>query len=133
MILRNHFRKAMIYLVIIRIFMTCSTIMDSMLYRRNTTYNFRNLQKFQSEREFFFYGLEILSYHAPQLWTLFLEEIRQRNTISPFKSDIRHWICRVSLQIVQSVKTSGGTAPSNFKSRFCQFGPSNTPPYFIEY
>ena len=29
-------------------------IMDSMLNRRNITYNFRNLQEFQSERELFF-------------------------------------------------------------------------------
>ena len=29
-------------------------IMDSMLNRRNITYNFRNLQEFQLERELFF-------------------------------------------------------------------------------
>ena len=36
------------------------------------------------------YGIETLSYHAPQLWTLFLEEIKQRNTISFFKSDVNN-------------------------------------------
>ena len=71
-------------------------IMDSMLNRRNITYsNFRNLQQFQSERKrTVFNGLETLSYHAPQLWTLLLEEIKQRNTINLFKSDVKQWICR---------------------------------------
>ena len=58
-------------------------IMDSMLNRRNITYNFRNLQEFQSEKKrTIFNGLENLSYRAPQLWTLLPEEIKQRNTIS---------------------------------------------------
>ena len=68
-------------------------IMDSLLNRRTICYNFRNLQKFQSERKrTVFYGLEIISYGAPQLWTILLEEFKQRNTISLFKSD-RQWIC----------------------------------------
>ena len=56
-------------------------IMDSMLNRRNITYNFRNLQMFQSERKItIFYGLKTLSYRSPQL-SLVLKEIKQRNTI----------------------------------------------------
>ena len=52
-------------------------IMDSMLNRRNITYNFRNLQEFQSERKrTVFNGLETLSYRAPQLWLLLSEEIK---------------------------------------------------------
>ena len=55
--------------------------MDSMLNRRNITYNFRNLQMFQSERKItIFYGLKTLSYRSPQL-SLVLKEIKQRNTI----------------------------------------------------
>ena len=70
------------------------TIMDSMLNGRTICYNFRNLQEFQSERErTVFYGLETISYRAPQLWTILPEEFKQRNTISLFKSDVRHWIC----------------------------------------
>ena len=43
-------------------------IMDSMLNRRNITYNFRNLQMFQSERKItIFYGLKTLRYRSPQL------------------------------------------------------------------
>ena len=69
-------------------------IMDSLLNRRTICYNFRNLQKFQSERKrTVFYGLEIISYRAPQLWTILPEEFKQRNTISLFKSDVRQWIC----------------------------------------
>ena len=70
-------------------------IMDSMLNKRNITYNFRNLQEFQWERNrTVFNGLEILSYRAPQLWTLFPEEIKHRNTINLFKSDLKQWICK---------------------------------------
>ena len=70
-------------------------IMDSMLNRRNITYNFRNLQVFQSERKTnVFNGLETLSYRAPKLWTLLPEEIKQRNTINLFKNDLKQWICK---------------------------------------
>ena len=42
-------------------------IMDSMLNRRTICCNFRNLQEFQLERKrTVFYGLEAISYHAPQ-------------------------------------------------------------------
>ena len=69
-------------------------IMDSLLNRRTIHYNFRNLQEFQSERKrTVFYGLETISYRAPQLWTILPEEFKQRNTISLFKSDVRQWIC----------------------------------------
>ena len=72
-----------------------SPIMDSMLNRRNITYNFRNLQKFQSEKKrTVFNGLETLSYRAPQLWTLLPEEIKQRNTINLFTIDVKQWICK---------------------------------------
>ena len=70
-------------------------IIDSMLNRRNITYNFRNLQEFQSERKrTVFNGLETPSYRAPQLWTLLPEEIKQRNPINLFKSDVKQWICK---------------------------------------
>ena len=68
--------------------------MDSLLNRRTIHYNFRNLQEFQSERKrTVFYGLETISYRAPQLWTILPEEFKQRNTISLFKNDVRQWIC----------------------------------------
>ena len=70
-------------------------IMGSMLNRKTICYNFRNLQEFQSERKncekAVFYGLETISYRAPQLWTILPEEFKQRNPISLFKSDVRHW------------------------------------------
>ena len=40
-----------------------------------------------------FYGLETISYRAPQSWTILPEEFKQRNTISLFKGDVRQWIC----------------------------------------
>ena len=70
-------------------------IMDSMLNRRNITYNFRNLQEFQSQRKrTVFTGVETLSYRPPQLWTLLSEEINQEDTINLFKSGVKRWICK---------------------------------------
>ena len=39
-----------------------------------------------------FYSLEIISYLAPQLWTLLTEELKQRSTICLLKSDVRQWM-----------------------------------------
>ena len=67
-------------------------IMDTMLNRRNITFNFRNLQSFgQKEKELFL--METLSYRIPQLWIFLLEEIKQRNAINLFKSDVKQWTC----------------------------------------
>ena len=66
-------------------------IMKSKLNRRNIIYNFRNLQEFQSGRTASSWNP---SYRAPQRWTLLPEEIKQRNTITPFKSDLKQWICK---------------------------------------
>ena len=93
-------------------------IMDSMLNRRTICYNFRNLQEFQSERKrTVFYGLETISYRAPQLWTILPEEFKQRNTISLFKSDVRQWICnecpcRLCKIFVSNLGFIWGTAPN---------------------
>ena len=71
--------------------------MDSMLNRRNVTYNFRNLQEFLSERKkTVCYGLQTLSYLTCQLWTLLPEKIKQRNK-SIFKNDVKQWICKECL------------------------------------
>ena len=93
-------------------------IMDSLLNRRTIHYNFRNLQEFQSERKrTVFYGLETISYRAPQLWTILPEEFKQRNTISLFKSDVRQWICnecpcRLCKVFVPNLGFIWGTAPN---------------------
>ena len=40
---------------------------------------------FQSEKKrTVFYGLETMSYRAPQLWAILLEDFKQRNTTSLF-------------------------------------------------
>ena len=70
----------------------CAIFMDfSKAFRTRTIcFNFRNLQEFKSERKrTVFYGIETISYHASQLWTILLEEFKQGNTISLFKSDAR--------------------------------------------
>ena len=70
-------------------------IMNSVLNMINVICNFRNLQTFHSKRKWTaFYGLQTLSYCAPQLWTLWQEKIKQRNTICLFKSDVKQWICK---------------------------------------
>ena len=69
-------------------------IMDFLLNRRTICYNVRDLQEFQSEKKrTVFYGLETMSNRAPQLWAILLEDFKQRNTISLFKSDVRQCIC----------------------------------------
>ena len=102
--------------------------MDSMLNRRNITCNFRNFPEFQSERKRnIFNGLETLSYcdRASQLWTLLLEEIKQKNTINLFKSDVKHK--RMSLQIMQNVCTKPriymkcGSYPGTIYDIICVF------------
>ena len=51
-------------------------IMDSVLNRRTICYNFKNLQEFQSERKrTVFYSLETISYHLPQLFTIFAGKV----------------------------------------------------------
>ena len=57
-------------------------ILNSMLNKKNITYNFRNLEEFQSERKRnVFNGLETLSYRAPQLWTLLPKEKRHNKSL----------------------------------------------------
>ena len=59
---------------------------------RTVCCNFRNLelQELQMEKKkTVFYGLETISYRAPQLRTLLSEEFKQKNTISLFKSNVR--------------------------------------------
>ena len=93
-------------------------IMDSLLNRRTICYNFRNLQEFQSEgKRTVFYGLETISYRAPQLWTILPEMFKQRNTISLFKNDFRQWICnecpcRLWKIFVPNLGFIRGTAPN---------------------
>ena len=56
--------------------------LNSMLNKKNITYNFRNLEEFQSERKrTVFNGLETLSYRAPQLWTLLPKEKRHNKSL----------------------------------------------------
>ena len=62
-------------------------------------------------------GLETTSYHAPQLWTIFLEELKQRNTTSLFKSDMKQQICnecpcRLCKVFVPNLGFIWGTAPN---------------------
>ena len=64
-----------------------------------------------------FYGLETISYRAPQLLTIFPEEFTQRNTISLFKSDVRQCICnecpyRLCKVFVPNLGFTWGTAPN---------------------
>ena len=40
------------------------------------------------------YGRETLSYRYPQLWSLLPESLKERNSLSQFKRNIKRWICR---------------------------------------
>ena len=70
-------------------------IIGSMLNKRFNTYDLRNFQEFATERKTtVWYGLEIFSYRYPQLWSLLPESLKEMNSLSQFKRNIKHWICR---------------------------------------
>ena len=70
-------------------------IMESISNKRFNTYNLRNFQEFTAERKrTVWYGLETLSYRYPQLWSLLPESFKEMNSLSQFKRNIKHWICR---------------------------------------
>ena len=62
---------------------------------RFNTYNLRNFQEFATERKRTVrYGLESLSHRYPQLWPPLPESFKEMNSLSQFKRNIKHWICR---------------------------------------
>ena len=70
-------------------------IMESISNQRFNTYNLKNFQEFATERKrTVSYGLETLSYRYPQLWSLLPESLKEMNSFSQFKRNIKHWICR---------------------------------------
>ena len=70
-------------------------IMESILNKRFNTYNLKNFQDFVTERKrTFWYSLETFSYRYPQLWSLLPESLKEMNSLSQFKRNIKHWICR---------------------------------------
>ena len=66
--------------------------MKSMFKSRNTSGNLRNFQEFEKKKTEYF-GLETLSYRSRQLWSLLLENMRQRNSLDQFKGSARQWVC----------------------------------------
>ena len=70
-------------------------IVESVSNKRFNTYNLRNFQEFAAERKrTVWYGLETLSYRYPKLWYLLPESLKEMNSLSQFKRNIKHWICR---------------------------------------
>ena len=68
---------------------------ESILNMGFHTFNLRNFQEFETERKrTVWYGLENLSYRYPQLWSLLPESLKEMNSLSQFKRNIKHWICR---------------------------------------
>ena len=65
-------------------------IMGSILKGRNNTYNVRNFQEFETERNrTVYFGLETISYRSPKLWSLLPEHMKQLNSIDHFKRSVR--------------------------------------------
>ena len=63
--------------------------------KRFNTYNLRNFQGFAMERKrTVWYGLETFSYSYPQLWSFLPKGPKEMNSLSQFKRNIKHWICR---------------------------------------
>ena len=70
-------------------------IMESILNKRFNTYNLRNFQEFTTERKrTVWYGPETLNYRYPRLWSLLPESLKEMNSLSQFKRNIKRWICR---------------------------------------
>ena len=70
-------------------------IMESISNKRFNTYNLRNFQEFATKRKrTVWYGLETLSYRYPQLKSLLPESLKEMNSLSQFKRNLKHWICR---------------------------------------
>jgi len=95
--IRNHHRN--IQTLMIEIFKIknelAPPIMENMFERRSTNYNLRNFQEFLTERKKTVnYGLETLSYRAPQLWSLLPESIKQLDSLECFKKRIKDWVCK---------------------------------------
>ena len=68
------------------------TIMNSMLEKRNDSYNLRNFQEFLTEtRRTVSYGLETLSYRSPQLCFLLPENIKVVESLENFKKKVINW------------------------------------------
>ena len=68
--------------------------MEPILNKRFNTYNLRNFHEFATEKKTIWYGLETFSYRYPQLWPLLPESLKEMNSLSEFKKNIKHWICR---------------------------------------
>ena len=99
----NHHRN--IQVLLIEIFKMknglAPAIMESVLNKRFNTYNLRNFQEFATgRRRTVWYGLETHSYCYPQLWSLLFESLKEMNSLSQFKRNIKHWICRDCRQVL---------------------------------
>ena len=68
-------------------------IMKSNLNKTFNTYNLRKFYEFATGKNPVWYGLETLSYHYPQLWSLLPESLKEMKSLSHFKKNIKHWIC----------------------------------------
>ena len=68
--------------------------MESMLNRIVHPYKLKNFQEFVKDRKItVWYGLETISYRYPQHWSLLLETLKETNSLSQFKRNIRQWVC----------------------------------------
>ena len=95
--IRNHHRN--IQVLLIEVFKmkngVAPPVMESNLNKRFNTYNIRNFRKFATERKrTVWYGLKTLSYRYSQLWFLLPERLKEMNSVSQFKRNFKHWICR---------------------------------------
>ena len=73
------------------------------------TYNLRNFQEFVMNKKItILYGLETISYQYPQVWSLFPETLKETNSLSQFKRNMRQWVssdfpCRFCKPYVQNL------------------------------
>ena len=77
---------------------TVPSIMKSLFQFRINQYNIRNFQELSTgERNTVNYGLEILTYRAPTIWSKLPPKYVHATSLDEFKSKIKSWECEICL------------------------------------
>ena len=73
---------------------TCPPIMKTFFDFRENRYSIRKFQDMRQQKvRTARYDLETAPHRAPQLWYLFLTDLKSAPNVIQFKSKIKHWGC----------------------------------------
>ena len=69
-------------------------ILDEVFVHKESTYNFRNNNFFESRKvTSVYHGTESLSYLGPKIWGLVPREFKESVNLETFKNKIKRWVC----------------------------------------